>query len=74
MEVEPGDTSVLVRLLIVVTMSVAVVFLTPLVVTVEVDTIDSVVLMGVAIVTDVDCDSVGEDIIVVDDNWLLGGS
>ena len=74
MEVEPGDTSVLVRLLIVVTMSVAVVFLTPLVVTVEVDTIDSVVLMGVAIVTDVDCDSMGEDIIVVDDNWLLGGS
>ena len=60
--------------MIVVTLSVAVVFLTSFVVSVEVDTIDSVVLMGVAIVTDVNCDSVGEDIIVVDDNWLLGGS
>ena len=43
-------------------------------VSVEVDNIDSVVLVGVAIVTDVECGSVGEDIFVVDDSWLVGGS
>ena len=51
-----------------------VVLLTPLVVTVEVDNTDSVVLVGVAIVTDVDCGSVSEDNFVVDDSWLVGGS
>ena len=51
-----------------------VVLVTSFVVSVEVDTIDSVVSVGVATVTDVDCGSVGEYIFVVDDNWLLGGS
>ena len=56
------------------TLSVAVVFLTPLVVSVEVDSIDSVVPVGVAIVTDVAWGSVVEDIFVVDDSWLVGDS
>ena len=41
---------------------------------IEVDTIDSVVPVGVAIVTDVDCGSVVEDIVVVDDSCLVGES
>ena len=40
-------------------------------VSVEFDNIDSV-LVGVAIVTDVDCAPVGEDIFVVEDSWLVG--
>ena len=44
------------------------------VVSVEVDADDSVVPVGVVVVTNVDCGSVGEDIIVVDDSWMVGGS
>ena len=44
------------------------------VVSVEVDSIDSVVPVGVAIVTDVAWGSVVEDIFVVDDSWLVGDS
>ena len=51
-----------------------VVLLSSFVVSVAVDTTDSVVPVGVTIVTDVDCGSVGEDIFVVDDSWLVGGS
>ena len=43
-------------------------------VSVEVDNIDSVVPVGATIVTDVDCGSVGEDIFVVENSWLVGGS
>ena len=46
----------------------------PLVVSVEVDADNSVVSVGVTVKRDVDCVSVGEDIIVVDDSWLVGGS
>ena len=49
----------------------SVVLVTSFVVRVEVDIIDSVVPMGVIIVTDVDSGSVVEDIIVVDDSCLL---
>ena len=48
--------------------------ITSFVVSVEVDNIDSVVPVGVTIVTDVDCGSVGEDIFVAEDSWLVGGS
>ena len=51
-----------------------VVLITSFVMRVEVDTFDSVVSVGVPTVKDVDCDSVAEDFIVVDDSWLLGGS
>ena len=74
MEGELSDASVLVGLLLVVKMSVVLIFLTSLVVRVEVDTIDSVVPVGVTVVIDEDCGSVGEEIIVVDDSLLVGGS
>ena len=49
-----------------------VVLLSSFVVSVAVDTTDSVVPVGVTVVTDVDCGSVGEDIFVVEDSWLVG--
>ena len=74
MEDELGETSVFVGELNVVVRSVLVLLVTSFVVSVEVDTIDSVVPVGVAIVRDVDCVSVGEDTIVVDDSCLVGES
>ena len=43
------------------------------VVSVEVDSIDSDVPVGNAVVTDVDCGPVVENIILVDDSWLVSG-
>ena len=51
-----------------------VVLVTSFVVRVEVDTIDSLVPVGVTVVIDEDCGSMGEEIIVVDDSLLVGGS
>ena len=74
MEGELGESSAFVgKLMVLVEWSMLVALVISFVVSLEVDSIDSVVPVGVAIVTGVDGGSVVEDIIVVDDFWLLGG-
>ena len=75
MEGELGESSAFVgKLMVLVEWSMLVALVISFVVSLEVDSIDSVVPVGVAIVTDVDCGSVVEDIFVVDVSWLVGGS
>ena len=50
-----------------------IVAVTPIVVSTEDDADDSDVPVGITVVTDVDCGSVVENIIVVDDSWLVSG-
>ena len=50
-----------------------VVLVTSFVVSVEGGTVDSIVPVGVTVVTGVDCGSMVEDIIVVDGPWLVIG-
>ena len=74
-DVDPDEISVSVwDLRVVVELSGLVVLVTSFVLSVEVDTIDSVGSVGLAIVTEEVCISVGDDIIVEDDSFLAGGT
>lgn len=71
MEGKLGETSLFVRkLIVVVEWSVLAVLVTSVVVSVKVDTVDSIVLVGTAVVTDEDSGLVDGD--VVDVSWQMG--